>query len=391
MGTKNNNDLFYICSLIEYIGRKTKQPRKKVADYLGRKHIHRIYEHADVFHCEPIEKVAEELIEECNIPKGSFDNVGACRYTVPDYWDIGEVYERLIEDSYSDQDMEKGLWQVYHSWIDSSISDYNTDFYYQSRDSEGTIGAWARVYGSELQYGDQNVKQKSNSIQVGSDIEVAPGFKVGAAFNYTNGSAEYNNGDADNNAYGLGIYGTWMAENGMFLDVIAKYVRLDTDFSLNGFDGSFDNNAYSLSAEFGWRFDLNDLAFVEPQVELSYGRVAGDTFTAANGVTVKQDDFDTLIGRAGVRAGFKFPENKGNIYAKFSVAHDFQGEMDAVATNGTALNTMHSDIGGTWVEYGVGGNFRLCKNAYGYVDLERTSGAEVNANYRWNIGLRTFF
>ena len=62
MGTKNNNDLFYICSLIEYIGRKTKQPRKKVADYLGRKHIHRIYEHADVFHCEPIEKVAEELI-----------------------------------------------------------------------------------------------------------------------------------------------------------------------------------------------------------------------------------------------------------------------------------------------------------------------------------------
>ena len=99
MRTKNNNDLFYICSLIEYIGRKTKQPRKKVADYLGRKHIHRIYEHADVFHCEPIEKVAEELIEECNIPKGSFDNVGACRYTVPDYWDIGEVYERLIEDS----------------------------------------------------------------------------------------------------------------------------------------------------------------------------------------------------------------------------------------------------------------------------------------------------
>lgn len=81
---------------------------EKVADYLG-KHIHRIYEHADVFHCEPIEKMAEELIEECNIPKGSFDNVGACRYTVPDYWDIGEVYERLIEDSYSDQDIERAL------------------------------------------------------------------------------------------------------------------------------------------------------------------------------------------------------------------------------------------------------------------------------------------
>ena len=28
----------------------------------------------------------------------STDNVAACRYTVPDYWTIGEVYERLIED-----------------------------------------------------------------------------------------------------------------------------------------------------------------------------------------------------------------------------------------------------------------------------------------------------
>ena len=27
----------------------------------------------------------------------STDNVAACRYTVPDYWTIGEVYERLIE------------------------------------------------------------------------------------------------------------------------------------------------------------------------------------------------------------------------------------------------------------------------------------------------------
>ena len=54
-------------------------------------------------------------------------------------WEHADIQYRIIgiseiEDSYSDQDMEKGLWQVYHSWIDSSISDYNTDFYYQSRD-----------------------------------------------------------------------------------------------------------------------------------------------------------------------------------------------------------------------------------------------------------------
>lgn len=134
MGTKNNNNLFFTCSLIEYIGRTVKQKRGDVVKVLGKNRIERIYSYADVFHCEPIEKVAWEFIEESNMETGNFDNVALCRYTIPDYWDIGEVYERLIEDSYSDQDIVKGIWEVYHSWISDAISDYNTDFYYQPRD-----------------------------------------------------------------------------------------------------------------------------------------------------------------------------------------------------------------------------------------------------------------
>lgn len=134
MGSKNNNKLFYTCSLIEFIGRKQKRKRAEIVEQLGKDALARIYEYADVFHCEPIEKVSEEFVETCQIEKGTFDNEGECRYRIPDYWTIGEVYERLIEDCYSDEDVEKGIWEVYHSWIDDSISDYNTDFYYQPRD-----------------------------------------------------------------------------------------------------------------------------------------------------------------------------------------------------------------------------------------------------------------
>ena len=126
--------LFYTCSLIEFIGRTKKKKRKEVVGLLGRDILERIYEYADVLHCEPIEKVAAEFIEECQIKDGIFDNEADCKYNVPDYWTIGEVYERLIEDSYSDEDILEGIWDVYHSWIDDSISDYNTDFYYQPRD-----------------------------------------------------------------------------------------------------------------------------------------------------------------------------------------------------------------------------------------------------------------
>ena len=136
MATKNNNNLFFTCSLVEYIGRKSKRTRKEVADFLGKERIGRIYEYADVFHCEPIEKTADVFIVNLNIPQGSFDNVASCRYTVPDYWTIGEVYERLIEDIAGDHTdrLVDILIEVYSSWINDAISNYNTDFYYQSRE-----------------------------------------------------------------------------------------------------------------------------------------------------------------------------------------------------------------------------------------------------------------
>ena len=74
MGKKNNNNLFFACSLIEFIGRKEKRTRCEVVDFLGKDRIQRLYEYADVFHCEPIEKVADEFAEESKITRGDFDN-----------------------------------------------------------------------------------------------------------------------------------------------------------------------------------------------------------------------------------------------------------------------------------------------------------------------------
>lgn len=134
MAAKNNSDLFYTCSLIEYIGREKHLKRKDVVKALGRETISRIYSYADVLHCEPIAKVACDYINQFNIPEGNFDNLLLCRYNVPDYWTMGEVYERLIEDGFSDNDIVDGIMEVYQSWIDDNLSDYNTDFYYQPRD-----------------------------------------------------------------------------------------------------------------------------------------------------------------------------------------------------------------------------------------------------------------
>ena len=257
------------------------------------------------------------------------------------------------------------------------------------RDAPQGVGTWARLYGSEQEY--DGIESTNTSIQIGADYDVGASWKVGGAFTYTDGSSDFSNGTADHEAFGFAMYGTWLSESGQFVDLIAKYSRLDTDFSIDGMDGSYDNNAWSVSAEYGWHLKLSDLAFVEPQVELTYGTVLGDDIRASNGVRVEQDDFTSFIGRLGVRGGFYFPEKKGNVYARVSVLHDFDGEMETHASLEKAHNTIKDDMGGTWVEYGVGANFNWTDTTYTYVDLERNSGGDVVEHWRWNVGLRHVF
>ena len=130
---KNDNNLFYTCSLIEYIGRITKNKRKDLVRYM-KSDIGRIYNYADVFHCEPIEKVADDFIERNEVPTGNYDNIKTSKYEIPDYWDIGEVFERLIEDVSDDEINEEKIIEVFSSWLTEKILNFNSDLYYQPRE-----------------------------------------------------------------------------------------------------------------------------------------------------------------------------------------------------------------------------------------------------------------
>lgn len=134
---KNNNSLFYVCSLLEYISRICKIQHSVIIKHIGKDGLKRLYKDSSVLHCEPIEKIADEIISFYKIEKGTYDNLLRCHYDIPDYWTIGEVFERLIEDICDDNDdvdfIIETLIKVYSSWIDEAISNFNSDFFYQSR------------------------------------------------------------------------------------------------------------------------------------------------------------------------------------------------------------------------------------------------------------------
>ena len=134
MCKRNSSALFFTCSLIEQLGRSLHAERGTVAVALGAKSIGAIYDHSDVLHCEPIKKVADDAIEEFDLQSGSFDNISTAKFTVPDVWTMGKVYARLIEDVSGETDVVDTLLNVYGSWIDEKLSDYNSAFYYQPRD-----------------------------------------------------------------------------------------------------------------------------------------------------------------------------------------------------------------------------------------------------------------
>ena len=69
MTPKEQNDYFYVCSLIEYIARKTNNKRGAIVSLLGKKGIEKQLYDAEVNHCLSFEQVSEELIEFYNIQK----------------------------------------------------------------------------------------------------------------------------------------------------------------------------------------------------------------------------------------------------------------------------------------------------------------------------------
>lgn len=128
------NDLFFTCSLIDYIARKTKNKRSAVVNALGRASISKIYELADVYHSDNIDRVSDDFIEAAGLTKGSFDNIASARYAVPSHWDIGKVYKRLILGIAREQQVSviDALFLAYNSYVSDKIEDFNSSFYYDA-------------------------------------------------------------------------------------------------------------------------------------------------------------------------------------------------------------------------------------------------------------------
>lgn len=134
MTDKERNDYFYVCALIEYIGRKTKNHRGNIVKAIGQDGIKKLLYDAEMNHCLSFEQVSDEVIEYYGIKEGDFDTISNCKYDVPSYLDIGKLYSIMIEDCATNGKLIEELMKIFTSFISDKISDFNTDLYYQNPD-----------------------------------------------------------------------------------------------------------------------------------------------------------------------------------------------------------------------------------------------------------------
>ncbi len=256
------------------------------------------------------------------------------------------------------------------------------------RNANGEHGVWVRMVRGEDEY--KSVKHQYNQYQLGYDEKLStdPSWTVGAALTYTDGESSYAKGSGENTHKGFAIYGSKLNDDGTFIDLIAKYSRLDHDFKAVDAmgDGEYDTNGYSVSAEYGKRIQQGNGLWIEPQVELTYGKVSAVDYVTKKDVKVAQDGMESLVGRVGFSLGKDI--SKGNVYARASYLYDFEGETKAVLGGDAVLE---NDLGGGWWEVGVGANINLSKATYIYADVEKTFGGEVDTNWQWNLGVRYSF
>ena len=127
--SKEKNDLFFVCSLIEYIARKTKNKKKYIVDAIGKEKITKLYKLADVYHSENIDKVSDEIIEESNIKLGNYE-LKLNDEKRPTFWELGRIYERLIVMVNDNQEEYiNTLFEVMTSWIIEHLDNYNSSLY----------------------------------------------------------------------------------------------------------------------------------------------------------------------------------------------------------------------------------------------------------------------
>jgi outer membrane autotransporter protein len=261
-------------------------------------------------------------------------------------------------------------------------------------------------------------KQKLYGLQLGLDHIVTQDedrmWLLGANFKYNTveqkvDAMRYGKGDLK--TYGAFLYATYADYKGYYTDLVLSLDHYKQKMTAEQTDSSYVHGKYNTwgwgaSVEVGKMFSSaqDDEGWgpwyshwwVEPQAQLAYYWVNGKKFSMDNGMTVRQKNGDSLIGRLGLVVGKKFNYGKNRkevdkrysqFYLKGGVKHEFLGSQTVRVNN----DTFNGKLRGTRVYYGAGFDWNVTDRMRLYAQVERESGSKYKKDYEVSVGLKWQF
>ncbi|EER47802.1 pertactin precursor [Actinobacillus minor NM305] len=134
-------------------------------------------------------------------------------------------------------------------------------------------------------------EQDVHSVQLGADAALTDNIRlggfVGNARSDVDFDGEYGSGKVKTQS--LGLYGTYLANNGFYWDNVAKYEYVKSESATTG---KRKYNAYTLSTEVGRIHQLGQGWTVTPQIQAAWTRLSSQS---------DEERLSALTARAGVR------------------------------------------------------------------------------------------
>ena len=310
------------------------------------------------------------------------------------------VDEAVVTPSDSGKVIKKSMQLDYMNAIYGVYTDSLEKRLGEARYSGDGDGMWARLRHDRV--GRDSLYEANNTMtELGFDWRndrTKFGRHIqGAALDYMDGSADYKEvtGRSDSKRYGLWFYDTRLGDKGHYTDIVAKYGRLQNEYTLypemsGPVKGDYHNDYWSLSFEYGRKKPLASNWFIEPQAQLQYTYLGSTDYRTSQGTLVDLAGTDSLISRLGFRLG-KNVRDRTSFYITGDFWHEFLGNQDVTAWDRTGSMDVTGHNDGSWYNAGLGFTTRVGKNSYAYASFDRSFGPHVDRTWTLEAGVNCRF
>ncbi|UYI77374.1 MAG: autotransporter outer membrane beta-barrel domain-containing protein [Fusobacterium varium] len=297
----------------------------------------------------------------------------------------------IITDDMSLHYMNAGLARMEADTLHKRLSDV--------RDSKEGAGVWSRVVSGQMET-DKNGYSKNDytMIQAGidkSETSMSGTWITGIAVQRREGKTDFRNGDGKNESTGISLYKSWFGNENQYLDLVGKYSHIKNEYkSYNTknekMEADYHTNAGTLSIEYGKRVSKNKW-YLQPHVQTTYTWIEGKNYMTSTDVRAEQKDINSLIGKAGIYAGYDF--GRSSHFIKVGILHEFMGDYGVTIKGKDASITKDMNGKDTWIELGIGGDIKVGKTGSTnvYYGLEKTFGGDFETNWQASLGIRHKF